>query len=367
MSISTFLYHTKTLKQCSAMNSFFDRIIRRIASSCAVKPLWLCNCGEIPNDYAPDLVLHHMAWPTLHYYIFSRYSKYKLINTAATPPLKRHLLNVTNILIVRHASKNWLHFLHDFSNSSHNIQFLFDDDIQNVIYDSNIPLKYATKTNRRFSEINRHLNNLYPQAIVSNHILAQKYNLSPNNILPPVPNIIDIPNDAYKENDDTCIIFYHGTYSHIREIKWLYNIIKFTLSNLGNCFFEISGGEKVYNLFNDIRNVRFIKPMDWFSYLSYTIKFRFDIGLAPLLDSPFNTSRTYTKFFDITRSGAVGIYSECSAYDTIIKHEHNGLLVPNTESAWIDAINRLALDSELRNRLYNNALSTMKALVVKMP
>jgi hypothetical protein len=75
-----------------------------------------------------------------------------------------------------------------------------------------------------------------------------------------------------------------------------------------------------------------------------------------MLDHPFNQSRSYTKFFDITRAGAVGVYAKPGPWQHLIDHEKNGLLCPMESQAWVDAILALAANApEVRQALVQNA------------
>jgi glycosyltransferase involved in cell wall biosynthesis len=75
------------------------------------------------------------------------------------------------------------------------------------------------------------------------------------------------------------------------------------------------------------------------------------VGLAPLLDLPFNRARSHTKFFDVTRCGAVGIYAADSACGELVEHGNDGWVCPMEEQAWVEAVLRLAGDDGLRERL----------------
>jgi hypothetical protein len=122
--------------------------------------------------------------------------------------------------------------------------------------------------------------------------------------------------------------------------------------------FEIIGNRKVKKMFADIPRVRVLSGMSWEKYLEYSENVHYQVGLAPCFNTPFNQTRSYTKLFDITRVGAVGIYSNSMPYKNIILDKEIGMLVENTNQEWIDAITSLlkVLPSE-RNRIYLNSLN----------
>ena len=105
--------------------------------------------------------------------------------------------------------------------------------------------------------------------------------------------------------------------------------------------------------------------MKWDSYNAFLDMQGRDIGLAPQLKHPFNSARSYTKFFDITRCGAAGIYSSSSACAEVINDGVDGLILDMDEESWVDAILKLAGDSELRMQIIENAEKNLGVLSAK--
>lgn len=232
-----------------------------------------------------------------------------------------------------------------------------DDDLPDILEDRALPHKYTFKTWLRFRLLFQNLKYILTNSYVSTVYLAQKYNLPDSHVLPPLANPSDLC--IYnKPKQNTCVVFYHGTASHIQEIYWLKSIITPVLINYPQVIFEIFGNSKVKSLYKDLLRVRVVHPMSWSSYKSYSRTVQLDIGLAPLLDSSFNFSRTYVKFFDITCAGAVGIYSNMHVYNNFVNHDFNGILVENEKHFWIEAITRLVENSELREEMHTNALKS---------
>src|SRR5262249_52080962 len=66
-----------------------------------------------------------------------------------------------------------------------------------------------------------------------------------------------------------------------------------------------------------------------------------------------------------TASGSAGIYTGIEPYTDVIRHLHNGLLVPpednTSRSAWRDAIEYLYQDSESRERIVSEATRDVEA------
>jgi len=81
----------------------------------------------------------------------------------------------------------------------------------------------------------------------------------------------------------------------------------------------------------------------------------FDIGLAPLEDTPFHRSKTNTKFRDYGACRVAGIYSDVPVYSSCVVHERTGFLVENTAESWFEGMCRLIEDAQLRTSIQKAA------------
>lgn len=107
-----------------------------------------------------------------------------------------------------------------------------------------------------------------------------------------------------------------------------------------------------------------------FSYVPYqnsyekyaeTIRERnWDIGLAPMPDTPFHNCKYINKYVEYASAGIVGVYSNVMPYTFGIRNEENGLLVNNDTEKWVEAISRLIEDKELRQRISKSCLKEAK-------
>ncbi len=81
-----------------------------------------------------------------------------------------------------------------------------------------------------------------------------------------------------------------------------------------------------------------IPTMPYDKYNKFMRSNDFDIGLAPLFDTPFSSKKYFNKFFEYSKNGITGIYSNHLPYTLVIKDRKNGLLVENTVEDWYKAI-----------------------------
>ena len=78
---------------------------------------------------------------------------------------------------------------------------------------------------------------------------------------------------------------------------------------------------------------------------------QWDIGLAPLADTPFNACKSAIKVLDYAALGLASLASDVAAYRGSLADGAGGRLVPNTEAAWYEALSLLIRDATLRRHL----------------
>lgn len=81
----------------------------------------------------------------------------------------------------------------------------------------------------------------------------------------------------------------------------------------------------------------------------------FDIGLAPLVDEPFFHSKSNNKYREFGGCKIAGVYSDMPPYSDCVVNQKTGLLVKNSVQSWVEAIEQLILNSELRDGIAANA------------
>lgn len=255
------------------------------------------------------------------------------------------------VVFVRYIPAVWARWLDRVATASTQIVFFMDDDVLDVKASAGMPLRYRFKLLRLAACRKRWLQRRQVQLWVSTPYLQRKYAdwnaqvLLPKPVAPPMP---------------LCRVFYHGSASHAAEVRWLHPIMAEALEREPQLSFEIVGNWRVYRMYRNLPRVSIVHPMKWSNFQSFAATPGRCIGLAPLLDLPFNHARSYTKFFDITGCGAVGIYAAHSIYADIVTHDINGILAPMEPSAWVEAIVRLARNPQHRLGLLHNAVERVR-------
>ncbi len=259
------------------------------------------------------------------------------------------------VVLVRYAPTDWVRLIERTRHRLSGLVFFMDDDVLDPAASRGTPAHYRFKLWRLAA---RRRDWLWAQKaalwVSSPHLLEKYAAWKPRLVLPqdrPTPG--QSPETAGER--DVRRVFYHGTGSHNPDIRWLRPVIGSLLAARERIHFEIVGGRSVAKLYRRLPRVTVVHPMPWPAYRPFATLAGRHVGLAPQLDSPFNAARSHTKFFDITRSGAVGVYAPGSACAGVVEHGVDGLVVPMDPAAWVEAISRLAFDDGLRADMLENA------------
>lgn len=247
-------------------------------------------------------------------------------------------------VICRYTSSAEIKHLLRWKRAGVKVIYFMDDDLMDPLAWDGLAMRYRWKLYSEAYRFKKRLFAMVDEFWVSTPYLVEKYAWQQPVLVPPV------------RSESTAAIFqkplvqvcYHGTASHAKELQWLFPVMGEVLSRNETIHFELFGDARVARQYRQLPRTSVLHPMPWQQYLAYTKSRRADIGLAPLLPSPFNAGRAATKILDYDRMGAVGIYSNGPPYHGCIEHGVNGWLLPNEQAQWVAAIELLALNTALR-------------------
>ncbi|WP_444892874.1 glycosyltransferase family 1 protein [Microbulbifer sp. TRSA001] len=298
---------------------------------------------SIPTESC--LVIEEGANPSTDYfirpYLYEKGINFRCI-TWSSSPIEQDI-NGKSLIFVRYIPRSWKSFIDKNRGQFQRIYLFIDDDLFDWYAFSSMPLRYQAKILRLSWSKQRWLKSVGAQLLVSTPYLAEKYQSWSPELLQPAP--------LNCEQEQPLTVFYHGSASHLEDVQWLRPVIEEVFSRSPILNFEIIGDQRVNRLFRGMPRVQVLHPMKWPTYVSMLRGRGRSIGLAPLLDLPFNRARSHTKFFDITQAGAAGIFAQGDIYGSIVRHGENGLLLPMEPSAWVEGILDLANDHSLRDAL----------------
>ncbi|MDH4187469.1 MAG: hypothetical protein OEV08_10755 [Nitrospira sp.] len=304
--------------------------------------VWVLSPGEIPTtdiyirsrlQHRPDIAVRYIN--TLH----------------ESPADDGNDDSGVFVIVVRYAPAAWRRYLKSRQSVLAGVALMLDDDMPAAFADPHLPLRYAAKTAWRYARGQRDLAEVCDSIWVSSAGLQQKYAETPTRLVPPLylprQQPLGEPGQTY---------FYHGSAAHRLEIEWLVDVVAEVQKRNPRAAFEIFGNERVRRLYRHIPRVTVLPPMPWRQYLAYTSSITRAVGLAPQLDTGFNASRSYNKIFDITRCGAVGLYSDTAAFREALGDNHCGELCANDPAIWIEKTLSLLNDEQLPRARHHDAL-----------
>jgi glycosyltransferase involved in cell wall biosynthesis len=158
-------------------------------------------------------------------------------------------------------------------------------------------------------------------------------------------------------------IGYMGTFSHEADWQLILPAWQKVYEQYGDMLeFQVIGiSERVHILAQHAGvPVRIVQPRaEEIEYPLFTLWFtgrvQWDIAVAPLLDTPFTQCKSDIKFLDYSALGAATIASRIPVYEASVQHGKTGWLAENTVEAWVNALNTLIVDAELRSALVMQA------------
>jgi glycosyltransferase involved in cell wall biosynthesis len=96
-------------------------------------------------------------------------------------------------------------------------------------------------------------------------------------------------------------------------------------------------------------------------FVNWITQQHWDIGIAPLADTPFNRCKSAIKALDYAAIGLPMLASDRTVYRDTLADGPGGWLLPDNENAWFVALARLVRDAGLRRRLSDGARAAFPA------
>jgi len=285
---------------------------------------------------------------------------FDLRNSLNSPPASWPFGENVWVVILRHASEEWAALLKKNRASLAKVTFFADDDLPAAAGARELPADYARRTAANYRSMLRAFRGLFDDLAVSTPELARRCGNPRVCIWPPV--CPEKPSTGAPLR-----YFYHGTAAHLAEIEWLVPVVEEVQKAVPEAWFEIMSTVYAKKLFEGIPRVQCMHPMSWPDYFLYTSTYRQDVGLAPLLETTFNTARSHAKLFDITRCGAAGVYSAVGPFNHHVVDGETGVLLPNDHRRWTEAVTRLLLNPDERARIHAKAAALCRSSRAGLP
>ncbi|MCH8533382.1 MAG: glycosyltransferase family 1 protein [Saccharospirillum sp.] len=247
----------------------------------------------------------------------------------------------TSILFVRYLSKPWQQWVSRHRAQFKQVVYFMDDDLFDLASWSGQRWQYRWRLYQRAYRFQSWLKATGARLWVSTSALANKYDdWQPQVLLPESPYKFD----RTPQSTENSIIFYHGSASHEAEMKWLLPVLDQVLAQHESAIVEVIADARTKRHFQPLvqsygQRMKVVPPMPWPDYQRFVTGTKRTVGLAPLIDTPFNCYRAPTKRFDIEAAGAMGIFADHPALNTapetaLAPHRR----VPMNQELWVDAV-----------------------------
>ncbi len=319
-------------------NPFARRSSVRLGAAGAAARGWAAARRTLIAEFEPNPSSAILVAPWL-----GRHGRACHLSNGAQPPA---LAEGDYVVIVRYPTPAWRKAIGAARDRLAGVAYFMDDDLWDRDAWAGLPREYQRRLDERALRhrpwVERHCDALW----VSTEALARKYAQYAPQVIPLTPDA-----SLLAQRSDAVHIAYHGTASHGAEIEWLHPILAEVLARCPQAHFELFGDGRTGHAFLALPRVTLLHPLKWPNYLAYTAATRRDIGLSPLLPTPFNATRGAVKFYDFARMGAAGIYSNVVPFAGFVRDGVDGLLLPNEPARWVEAIVALVGDAPLRRAL----------------
>lgn len=107
--------------------------------------------------------------------------------------------------------------------------------------------------------------------------------------------------------------------------------------------------------------LHFTNRMPYSDYMQALASGRYQFSITPLggnedaEESEFNSCKNPFKYLNYGAARVPGIYSRAQIYEKCVIHEKTGIIAENNLQSWVDSLEMLASDSDLRQRIRSAA------------
>lgn len=211
--------------------------------------------------------------------------------------------------------------------------------------------------------------------IVSTHPLKDAYK-GLNKKIDVIPNGNDVSDWNYyrvRKNDGKVRIGYMGSVTHNADFDLVTEALKEVLRKYPDAELELLGlmhkttfqaAKKKFRAMKGRVTLHFGTP-SWKGYPELLGNMGWDIGIAPLVDDPFNKCKSHIKWMEYAMyqipTVASKVYPYAEPIDGVktIEHGKTGFLCA-TKEEWVDALSQLVESAELRQQIGEAAYNHVK-------
>lgn len=229
-------------------------------------------------------------------------------------------------------------------------------------------LRYGGQDNEHLNHANIIISDVEGMSVSTPHLYflskVRRGNLPtvvlPNSIDPEVyrydPRLIP-------DNGDKIVIGYQGSATHLSDLmktRVLYAIRRLMSENK-NIYFYVIGMlfEELSDILPKDRIIMESGETDHRKWIKKWQKMPMDIGIAPLIDTSFNASKSPIKYFEYSLRKIPAVYSYVETYQNTVTENDTGFLATDEEE-WYEKLKWLVANKTLRKRMADSAFKHTK-------
>jgi len=225
------------------------------------------------------------------------------------------------------------------------IRYVIDDDLAAAAADASLPAAYRERMAKAAAQQPRLLA-LADEVVACSEALAARLRKLHGNVRVMTPPLITpLPDLAHFAAGPTAArpwrLGFHGTRAHLADLMQIAPALEALQRERDDTQLELMLGSHAPPELAELPRTHCPAPLPWQKFRVYQACHRVHIGLAPLLDTPFNRGKSFIKFLDIAAMGGVGIYANRAPYTEIVEHGVNGLLAEDNPGDWQSCISWL--------------------------
>ncbi|NOR69694.1 MAG: glycosyltransferase [Methylomarinum sp.] len=167
------------------------------------------------------------------------------------------------------------------------------------------------------------------------------------------------PNNKFHHRNRPLTIGFCGSPTHKPDLKCVEEAIERIYEKyVDQVQFSFFGciTDRLKRLPNTLYQEKYLRNYAEFPPLLRSLEF--DIGLAPLENTTFNSCKSNIKFLEYSACGIPGIYSNLSPYNNSVIDGKTGILTENTSDGWFNSISNLiespVLSHQIAKAAYND-------------
>lgn len=195
--------------------------------------------------------------------------------------------------------------------------------------------------------------------IVSTPYLAEMYKGQNDNIYV-MPNSIDFSewDNLERKKGNRIRIGWIGGGTHGPDLESVAPVIEEILKKYEDVWFYCIHG--VPQVFKEMQKVYWTRKWATINlYPKFMASYKFDIGIAPLIDNNFNRGKSNLRWLEYSALKIPTVASPLPDFTRVIENNKNGCIA-NTDEEWFRHLDNLIVDEKLRRDIGNSAYKTIR-------